>query len=135
MASIVKEVVIEAGAAKCWEAVRDFAALTERLVPGFVTRVEMVKPRERVVTFATGAVAREFLVGMDDERMRLAYTVTESPMGSSHHNASVQVVQEGDSRCRFVWITDLLPDELEPHSERLMEEGIRIIKNTLEAAP
>jgi len=93
MASIVKEVVIDADPTRCWEAIRDFSALSERLVPGFVTQVEMVGPREREITFFTGVVAREYIVGADDERMRLAYTVTESPMGSSHHSASVQVIR------------------------------------------
>ena len=134
MASIVKEATIEADATRCWDAVRDFQAVCERLVPGFVTHAEMTGPRERRVTFFTGAIAREYLVGVDDERMRLAYTVTEGPIGSSHHNASVQVIAEGCSRCRLVWATDLLPDELEGRSEQMMVEGIRIIKETLEAA-
>jgi hypothetical protein len=45
MASIVREVVIEAGPAECRDAVRDFAAQSERLVPGFMTGVKMVSPR------------------------------------------------------------------------------------------
>jgi hypothetical protein len=42
MASIVREVVIAAPAAPCWDAIRDFGALHERLAPGFVTGVAMV---------------------------------------------------------------------------------------------
>jgi len=133
MASVAKDAVIDATPAHWWEAIRDFSALSERLVPGFVTRAEMVGPREREVTFFNGAVAREYMVGADDERMRLAYTIVDSPMDSSHHNASVQVITEGDSRCRVVWSTDVLPDELAERSEQMMEEGIRVLKSTLEA--
>ena len=134
MASIVREVAVEAGAAECWDAVRDFAALHERLAPGFITDVQMLSPREREITFFSGAVAKEYLLGIDDDRRRLAYTVVESPMGSTHHNASVEVHPDGDTRCRFVWITDVLPDELAERTGTLMDRGIAIIKETLEAA-
>ncbi|MHB1536059.1 MAG: SRPBCC family protein [Acidimicrobiales bacterium] len=134
MASIVREVVVEAGAAECWDAVRDFAALHQRLAPGFITDVQMVSPREREITFFSGAVAREYLVGIDDDRRRLAYTVVESPMGSTHHNASVEVHPDGEARCRFVWVTDVLPDEMAARTGELMDRGIAVIKETLEAA-
>ncbi len=134
MASIVKEVGVDAGAAPCWDAVRDFAALHQRLAPGFITDVQMVSPREREITFFSGAVAREYLVGIDDDRRRMAYTVVESPMGSTHHNASVEVHPDGEARCRFVWITDVLPDELAERTGELMDRGIAVIKETLEAA-
>ena len=134
MASIVREVVVEGGAAGCWDAVRDFASLHERLAPGFITDVQMVSPREREITFFSGAVAKEYLLGIDDDRRRLAYTVVESPMGSTHHNASVEVHPDGDTRCRFVWITDVLPDALAARTGELMDRGIAVIKETLEAA-
>jgi carbon monoxide dehydrogenase subunit G len=134
MASFVSELVVEAPAASCWDAIRDFEALHKRLAPGFITDLEMIGPRERKITFFMGAVATEFLVDSDDAHMRLAYTVTESPMGSSHHNASIQVVPEGEGQCRLVWITDVLPDELGERSGELMETGIRVIKRTLEAS-
>lgn len=134
MASIVREVGVEAGAAPCWDAVRDFPALRQRLAPGFITDVQMVSPREREITFFSGAVAREYLVGIDDDRRRLAYTVVASPMGSTHHNASVEVHPDGEARCRFVWITDVLPDELAERTGELMDRGIAVIKETLESA-
>jgi hypothetical protein len=129
----VKEVAVEATAEDCWDAVRDFAGLNVRLVPGFVTDLAMPSPRERRITFFTGDVATEYLVGSNNEAMRLAYTVTESPMASTHHNASVQIVPDGDERCRFIWITDVLPDDLSDRTGELMEAGIQVIKRTLEA--
>ncbi len=134
MASVIRESVIERDPRSCWDALRDFGALDKRLVPGFVTHLEMIGLSERRITFFTGAVATERLVGLDNDHMRLAYTVTESPMGSTHHNASAQVVPDGDARCRFVWITDVLPDELRERTGELMDAGIRVIKQTLEAA-
>jgi hypothetical protein len=134
MATIVKEAVIEVGAPECWDALRDFGALHRRLAPGFVLDVQMLGPRERQVTFFSGAIAREYLVGVDDERMRLAYAVTESPLRASRQNASAQVIPEGPARCRFVWITDVLPDELAGHIGELMDGGMRTMKRALEAA-
>lgn len=133
MASIHKEVIIDAPAAQCWAALRDFGALHERLAKGFVTNATMLGEREREVTFASGAVVREVLVGVDDTSTRLAYTVVDGPLGSSHHNASAQIVPAGPSRCRFVWITDVLPDELAERTSALMDAGLAAIKATLEA--
>jgi Polyketide cyclase / dehydrase and lipid transport len=132
MASIVKETVIDAPAAACWDALRDFGAIHERLTTGFVTGATMAGERERQVTFFTGAVAREKLVGIDDELMRLAYTVTESALGSTHCNASAQITPLGDRQCRFTWIIDVLPDELGGRIEQLMDGGLTAIKKTLE---
>ena len=134
MASIMGEINVNAGAEQCWDAVRDFGALHQRLAPGFIINVKMSGAREREVTFFGGAVAREYLVGMDDERMRLAYTVVKSPMGSSHNNASVQVMGGGDAHCRFVWAIDVLPDEHARRTDELMDRGLAAIKKTLEAA-
>jgi hypothetical protein len=133
MASIRKEILIDAPTDRVWSALRDFGALHTRLAPGFVvdTRVD---GDVRTVTFFNGAVARERLVTMDDDERRLVYTVIDGPLGSAHHNAAAQVVSNEDGRIRFVWITDVLPDELAPPVDELMERGLRIIKKTLESA-
>ena len=134
MASIIKEITIDQGAASCWDAVRDFGELHERLAPGFILDCKMTSDRQREVTFVGGAAATEYLVGIDEEWMRLAYSVVESPMGSSHSNASVQVMRDGDAHCRLVWIIDVLPDELAKRTGELMDAGLVAIKKTLGAA-
>jgi carbon monoxide dehydrogenase subunit G len=133
MASVVKEIRIDARPEDVWTALRDFGAVHERLAPGFVTDTSVDGDDTRVVTFFNGAVAREVLVGMDDERRRLVYSVVEGPLGTTHHNASAQVVDDRDGRSRFVWITDVLPDQVAQAVEGLMEQGIGVIKRTLEA--
>ncbi len=134
MATVIRETTVDATAARCWDALRDFGALHERLVTGFVTDAVMTGPGERQVTFFTGAVARERLVGIDEEAMRLAYTVVEGPMSSTHHSASAQIVPAGPGQCRIVWITDVLPDELADRTASLMEAGLKAMKSTLEGA-
>jgi hypothetical protein len=43
------------------------------------------------------------------------------------------VFREGPERARFVWTTDLLPDELAVRTAQLMEHGLSAIKATLNA--
>jgi len=130
MASIRKEIVIEASPKRVWDAVRDVGAVHERLAPGFVvdTRLEA---GARVVTFANGLVARELIVDVDDEARRLAWAVVGSPR-LTHHNASMQVFDDGDRGSRVVWIADLLPDEIAGTIAAMIEEGLGTMKKTLE---
>ena len=57
MASIHKEIEIDASPDQVWAAVRDFGAVT-RLAPGFVLDAHL-DGEARIVTFANGTVARE----------------------------------------------------------------------------
>ena len=66
MASIHKEIIIDASPDHVWDALRDFGALHTRLVPGFVTDTKL-DGDARIVTFSNGTVAREILVDCDDQ--------------------------------------------------------------------
>src|SRR5215470_10561475 len=118
MASIQKHIPLAAPASEVWDAVRDFGALHTRLVPGFVldTRLD---GEARIVSFANGTVARELLVDCDDERRRLVYAVISERV--KQHSASVQVVADGETRCRLVWIVDVLPHEIAPYIDAQMD--------------
>jgi hypothetical protein len=131
MASIVRDIVIAAPAEYCWDAVRDFGAVDKRLAAGFVTGVTMTSDRDRQVTFFTGAVATETLVGIDDQAMRLAYKIDDGPMHAAHYNASVQVIPHGAGQSRFVWTVDVLPDELTERTAAAMDAGLAAICATL----
>ena len=109
MASIHNDIPLNAPAREVWDAVRDFGALHQRLVPGFVTACAL-DGDTRIVTFANGSVAREVLVDCDDARRRLVYAINSERL--KHYSASVQVIAEGDADCRLVWIIDMLPNEL-----------------------
>jgi len=131
MASITKQIVIDASPEAVWDALRDFGAVHERLAPGFVVDARS-EGDVRVVTFFNGAVARELLVDIDDDARRLVYSVVDSPLNATHDNSSAQVVANtGGSR--FVWIKDVLPDEIAPRIDELMEQGIGVVKETLES--
>lgn len=130
MASIRKEIVIDARPEKVWDAIRDIGALHERLVPGFVvdTRLE---EGARVVTFGNGVVARELIVDLDDAARRLVWAVVGSPR-LTHHNASVQVFPDGEHQSRVVWIADVLPNDIAGYMAGLLDQGLGVMKKTLE---
>jgi carbon monoxide dehydrogenase subunit G len=128
MASVRKEILIDARPDDVWAALRDWGAPHERLVPGFVVDARL-DGDDRIVTFFNGAVVRELLVDLDDDARRLVWSAVEGPF--SHHNASAQVFSEGEDRTRFVWIADLLPHDLAGLAGELMEQGTAVIKNTL----
>jgi carbon monoxide dehydrogenase subunit G len=129
MASIQREVLIQADPATVWDALSDVGALHRRLAPGFVTDVRL-EEGARVVTFGNGLVARELIVDIGDKARRLVWSVVGGRM--THHNASAQVLPDGKGGSRFVWIADLLPHELAPGIAAMMEQGLAVIKRTLE---
>ncbi len=130
MASIRREIHVEAGAEQVWDAIADVGAVHTRLAPGFVidTRLE---GGARVVTFGNGLVARELIVDVDHGSRRLVWAVVGGR--PTHHNASLQVVAEAERRSRVIWIADLLPDELASPIASLIDQGMAVMKRTLES--
>ena len=133
MATIRHDIALAARPDDVWNALRDFHAVHKRLVPGFVVDSQPDGDGARIVTFFNGAVAREVLVGIDEGARRLAYYIPEGLPGCTHHHASAEVIADGDSS-RFVWVTDVLPDELRDVIAPMMEEGAGVLKATLEGA-
>ncbi|MDI1327127.1 MAG: SRPBCC family protein [Brevundimonas sp.] len=131
MASNRIERLIDAPAGQVWDAIRDLGALHTRLVPGFVVDT-VPEPGARVVTFGNGMVVREVVVDVDDARRRFAYSVRAE--GFEHHNASNEILDEGENRCRFIWIADLLPDALAATVGEMMGQGADVLKATMEKA-
>jgi hypothetical protein len=129
MASIHREILIDADADAVWTALRDVGALHTRLAPGFVTDTRL-EEGARIVTFGNGATLRELIVDVSDERRRVAWSAVGGPM--THHNASAQVFAEGERRSRFVWDADLLPHEAAPLVAGMMDQGLAVIKRTME---
>src|SRR3954447_22827061 len=120
MASIYKDVSLDARPEDIWAAVRDYGAVHERVAPGFVTDCRL-DGASRIVTFANGNVAQELLVTMDDARMRLVYAVVSPRL--TQHSASIQVFAEGEGSSRMLWIADVLPNEIGSYIDGQMESG------------
>ena len=131
MASIRKELIVDAPADHVWAALRDIGQVHTRLAREFVidTRLD---GDSRLVTFANGEIVRERIVDIDDRARRLAYAVVD--WRTTHHNASFQVTPDGDGRSRLTWITDLLPDSLADLVGGFVDQGCVAIKRTLETS-
>ena len=128
MASIQKDIAIDAPPAEVWAAVRDFGELHTRLVPGFVVDARL-DGDARVLTFANGMVAREELVDCDEARQRLVYAIANERF--KHYNASVQVLADGATRTRLVWIVDLLPHDIAPYIGAQMDQAALAMQKAL----
>ena len=128
MASIQKDIPINAHPDDVWAAVRDFGAVHRRLAPGFVTDARL-DGDARVVTFHNGTVARELLVDCDDARRRLVYAVISERV--KHYSASVQVTADGEQCARMIWIIDVLPNEIASYIAGQMDQAAQAVQKAL----
>lgn len=126
MTTLRQDIDLDIDPDAAWYALKDFGALHERLVKGFVTACES-DGHERVITFANGVVVRELLVGVDDDHRRLAYAIVD---GFTHYQGTAQIVPT-EGGCRFVWHVDLLPDERAGDIEKMMVPGAAAIRRNL----
>ena len=133
MPTVHKEILIQASPESVWDAVRDVGALHTRLVPGFVTHVEMVadaSPPARMVTFASGMILKEHIVSVDDTQRRLVWSIESDNV--RHHNGTMQVFDAGPGLTRVTWIADVLPQAMADAFTPLMGQGMEIMKAHLE---
>ena len=121
MASIHKEIHLNARPEDVWDAVRDVGNIHKRLCPGFLTDCRMDGPDARIVTFANGMVVKELIIDIDNERKRVAWSAVGGRL--THHNASMQIFAVGDG-AKAVWIADLLPNELAGAVSGMIDEGL-----------
>jgi carbon monoxide dehydrogenase subunit G len=128
MATLHKEIHIEARPEVIWDAARDVGALHTRLVPGFVVDTQL-EGDARIVTFGNGMVVRELIISVDDQRRRLAWTALGGR--TTHYNAVLEVLADR-SGTRVVWTIDLLPDEMAEPVAAMQENGLAAMKETLE---
>lgn len=129
MASIRKEVTIDAPADAVWAALRDFHGLAS-FASGFVADCR-ADGSDRIVTFESGAEVREVLVDADDESRRLVWSIVDGPY--THHNGVAQVFSTEDGGTSFVWTADLLPDGTAETTSLMMDAGTEAIVRSMEA--
>jgi len=135
MATVRTEFEIAADAAAVWAVIGRFETGPIRMAPGFVVSCTPSEPGIRVVTFASGTTVRERLVAVDEEHMRIVYSVIGDDVHPDHDNAVMQIVSLGPRRCRFIWLRDILPDDLAEPFLASMRAGGENIRRTLERQP
>jgi hypothetical protein len=129
MASIHKDIPINAPADVVWDAVRDFGAVHQRLNPGFVTDCR-IDGNTRIVTFHNGNWISEEFVDCDDARRRLVYAILGRD-GIRHYNGSVQVLSDDEQQSRIIWIIDVLPNDVAPYISSQMDLAVPAMQKTL----
>jgi hypothetical protein len=129
MASIRKDILTRARPEDVWAALRDVGALHTRLVPGLVVDTKL-DGDTRVVTFGNGIVAREPILEINDATKRVAWAAVGGRL--THYNSSAQVFAEPDGSSKVVWLADVLPHEAATAIDRMMTEGAKVMKDTLD---
>ena len=130
MASFRTESIIDLPAADAWTRLSDLAN-THTLFPGVLTACTL-DGNIRTVTFADGAVLKERIVTVDHDARRLAYGVIER---FEHHASTMEIVAVNTRQCRFVWISDVLPDGAIDRVAGLMTKGTAAFKTALSPSP
>jgi len=127
MATIRKDIAVDASPDTTWAAVRDVGN-AHQLFAGVLTDCRL-EDGARTVTFANGMVVRELIVSVDDETRRFAWSARGERF--VHHNASLEVLPAGDGKSRVVWTADVLPDAMAPAVAGLMDAGAAAMQRTL----
>jgi hypothetical protein len=128
MASLIESVEINVSASVAWHALRDVGA-AHKLFAGVLVDGS-IEGEYRTVVFADGMTVKERIVGIDDDNMRLAYTVLGEVF--EFHAASMQIVATGPASCIFLWWTDVLPEGATEMVASLMNQGGAAAKRVLE---
>jgi len=128
MASIHSDVLVNVGAEQAWAALREVGNVARLFADVLVDA--RLDGDLRTVTFANGSIVRERIIDIDEARRRVAYAVLDEPF--AHHNASMQILPEAPSTCRFVWISDFLPGSVAGGVAPLIEAGSQAFKRNVE---
>ena len=128
MATIYKETPIDVSVDKLWEALSDVGHV-DRLL-SYLEDVDM-DGAYRSCSMEGGGRLREFIISVDSERRRVAYSVVEEPFGFEHHSASWRAVDDGGQTV-FVWETDVMPDTVVEALEPLIDQSIDDIRTAVE---
>jgi hypothetical protein len=131
LASIHHEATFDVNAAAAWARLRQVDQAHTLFAPVLVDGTFDRDAQTRTVRFANGMVVQERILDVDDVRRRVAYAVVSgTPM--TYHHASMQIIEDGAKRCRFVWVSDFLPPEFGDGMGPLVEAGTQALKANLE---
>lgn len=129
MASVIKDMELSVPAEAAWAMLREVGA-ADKAFPGVLT-ASRLDGDIRIVDFANGMQAKEWIIDLNDANRRYAYSVIEGRF--SHHHASMQILDAGEGKSRFVWMSDFLPNDVEPLVSGLVDQGSAAFKRVVEA--
>ncbi len=124
MATIHREIPIESTVDAAWEKLSDLGGVQNMLS---ILSDASVDGDRRVCGLAAGGRLDELILSVDSDRHRVAYAIVDSPFDLEFHAASMSLVADGDA-AKFVWTTDLNPDEASAQIAELIESETNNIK-------
>lgn len=107
MATIHLETTLGVSPDELWASVRDVGAISNMLN---VISESSLDGDTRTCTMADGGVLTERILSIDEDRQRVAYSITGGPLPIEVHASSMQVSDAGGGKSTFRWITDVKPD-------------------------
>lgn len=128
-ATVRRQTTVAADAAAVWDAIADFGAVHTRVAPGFLTALQL-DGSDRLVTFGTGATAREAFISRDETLRRLVYAIPEGPFRS--YSAAFEVADAPDGAL-VTWTIDLAPASYADYVGGMMDQALPIMRRMLEA--
>lgn len=120
MAAVRTETLIDAPAAQAWGMLAAVGQAHRAFAP-VLSDCRMESENLRVVTFANGLCVREEIIDSNAALRRLSYRAQGGSF--DHHNASFEITPIDAGSCRFVWTSDVLPDDAAARVRPLMEAG------------
>lgn len=106
MLTVTKEAVINTDAKTLWATVGGFGTI-HTWHPGVastaLTGDGMTVGDKRELTLGDGAKVYETLEALDDAKMALTYTITESPLPVADYHSTISVSPAGDGKANFKW--------------------------------
>jgi hypothetical protein len=127
MASILKEIAVNASAAAAWSKVADAGGVDKLVSMISACRLEGDK---RYCTMVDGSEIVEQVIAVDHANRRLSYTITEGPLPFEFHCGSMQVHEAG-SGARLVWTFDFKPDALADFVRPILDQASESITVSL----
>jgi hypothetical protein len=110
VAIILKSAHLSVSPAAAWEIVDRFMRADIRVF-SFIEENRIERSLRTVISGGGSLEQPELNITIDPENMYASYTLLESPFWKgTYHHGCMRVLDTGDGRCRFEWITDVAPD-------------------------
>lgn len=134
MAKMKNEIAVKASPERVWGIVREYGKI--HTWSPLVSHTEL-KGKVRLCTLAEGTpapggVLREEILAVDDDTLRLEYSVIGAPFPIDFHRASIEVYPEGDGSL-VVWTTNVKPDPLAAGFSPAFDASLQGLKRLAEA--
>lgn len=141
MGIVLKSADLSVSPDAAWDIVERFMRADIRVF-SFIDENRIEGPLRTVVSRKGDLEQPELNITVDPERRYASYTLLDSPFwDGDFHYASMRVIDTGDGRCRFEWITDAAPESWAVRFGERIEEGglwselLKVLETGEEAPP